>query len=217
MSPQPAGPRTRAGSGSRPASAWLLGYCCGGLWSLCGPHCDGSRSSARRELITPVAKPARCSPPRKCACSIFTQRSMTTLRPASSPRRATSSCHDRAGASGRVPDRERVATHARQVNRGGGTRTRPAKGLLEAPTIATDRVRRGTARRAVALGPGMTCTNVVGVTVFWFTTSRTGVSRHPGMMSREIPDSAVLRAESAGHDIYPFADHRDGGREPSRP
>ena len=57
----------------------------------------------------------------------------------------------------------------------------------------------------------------VGMTVFWFTTSRTGVSRHPGVMSREIPDSAVLRAESAGHDIYPFADHRDGGREPSRP
>ena len=64
---------------------------------------------------------------------------------------------------------------------------------------------------------GHTADALVAGAVSWFTTSRTGVSRHPGMMSREIPDTAVLRAESAGHDIYPFADHRDGGREPTRP
>jgi hypothetical protein len=53
--------------------------------------------------------------------------------------------------------------------------------------------------------------------VFWFTTSRTRVSRHPGMMSREIPDSATASSEPAVYDIYPFTDHRDGGREPSCP
>ena len=34
--------------------------------------------------------------------------------------------------------------------------------------------------------------------MFWFTTSRTGVSRHPGIMSREIPDSALLRLSLRG-------------------
>jgi hypothetical protein len=29
---------------------------------------------------------------------------------------------------------------------------------------------------------------LVGLTVFWFRTSRTGVSRHAGLMSPEIPD-----------------------------
>src|SRR5690606_5628000 len=46
------------------------------------------------ELITPVSKPARCRPPWKRACSILMQRSMTTSRPAASPSRATSSCHE---------------------------------------------------------------------------------------------------------------------------
>ena len=35
----------------------------------------------RREEMTPVSKPARCRPPAKRACSIFRQRSITTLRP----------------------------------------------------------------------------------------------------------------------------------------
>ena len=37
--------------------------------------------STRRELITPVSKPARCSPPWKRACSILRQRSATTRQP----------------------------------------------------------------------------------------------------------------------------------------
>jgi hypothetical protein len=41
---------------------------------------------------------------------------------------------------------------------------------------------------AAALIVALTCENVVGVTVFWFRTSRTGVSRHAGLMSPEIPD-----------------------------
>ena len=36
----------------------------------------------RREEMTPVSKPARCRPPWKRACSIFTQRLETTSRPA---------------------------------------------------------------------------------------------------------------------------------------
>lgn len=57
----------------------------------------------------------------------------------------------------------------------------------------------------------------VGVTVCWFRTSRTRVSRHAGLMSREIPESTALDAEPAGHDIHSFADHRRGGRGPSCP
>jgi hypothetical protein len=36
--------------------------------------------------------------------------------------------------------------------------------------------------------PGCLETSHVGVAVLWFRTSRTGVSRHAGLMSREIPD-----------------------------
>ena len=42
---------------------------------------------------------------------------------------------------------------------------------------------------AVAAIVALTCMNVlVGVTVFWFTTYRTGVSRHVGLMSPDLPD-----------------------------
>jgi hypothetical protein len=33
----------------------------------------------------------------------------------------------------------------------------------------------------------LTCTFFVGTAVFWFRTSWSGVSRHAGLMSREIP------------------------------
>ena len=41
-----------------------------------------SQPRVRREEMTPVSNPARCSPPWKRACSIFTQRLETTSRPA---------------------------------------------------------------------------------------------------------------------------------------
>ena len=82
------------------------------------------------------------------------------------------------------------------------------------------RDRRNSDSRTQVVGPTVAYVlreDIVAGAVFWFRTSRTGVSRHPGMMSREIPDSAALHTEPSGHDIYPFADHRDGGREPSCP
>ena len=42
-----------------------------------------SQPRVRLEEMTPVSKPARCRPPLKRACSIFTQRLETTSRPAS--------------------------------------------------------------------------------------------------------------------------------------
>lgn len=45
--------------------------------------CPGATyTSLRRELMTPVLKPARCSPPWKRACSIFKHLFMTTSIPA---------------------------------------------------------------------------------------------------------------------------------------
>jgi hypothetical protein len=49
--------------------------------------------------------------------------------------------------------------------------------------------------------------------VLWFRTSRTGVSRHAGLLSPVIPDWAVAGFQLAGRVTYPFADHRCGGRE----
>src|SRR5206468_11767382 len=46
---------------------------------------------ARRDETIPVLTPAQCRPPRMRACSIFTQRSMTTSSPASIAIRAASS------------------------------------------------------------------------------------------------------------------------------
>ena len=43
----------------------------------------------RFALMTPVSNPARCSPPWKRACSTLRQRSMTTVRPAATPRSAS--------------------------------------------------------------------------------------------------------------------------------
>ena len=55
-----------------------------------GPDPPRSRQR-RRELMTPVSNPARCSPPWKRACSTLRQRSITTVSLAASPRRASSS------------------------------------------------------------------------------------------------------------------------------
>ena len=48
----------------------------------------------RFDEMTPVLNPARFRPPWKRACSILTQRSITTFIPAASASRATSSCQD---------------------------------------------------------------------------------------------------------------------------
>src|SRR5581483_10731680 len=60
------------------------------------PRCATRSKSAqttRRELITPVSKPARWSPPAQRACSILRQRFMTTSRPASEAVWAPASSH----------------------------------------------------------------------------------------------------------------------------
>ena len=55
------------------------------------PRGRGSQPRVRREEITPVSKPARCRPPWKRACSIFTQRLETTSSPADDAISAASS------------------------------------------------------------------------------------------------------------------------------
>ena len=52
---------------------------------------DLAQSRVRFDEITPVSKPARCSPPWKRACSIFTQRLVTTSSSASCAIRTASS------------------------------------------------------------------------------------------------------------------------------
>jgi hypothetical protein len=49
-------------------------------------------------------------------------------------------------------------------------------------------LRRGTPRAGCGVPAGQRPVALVGVTVSWFRTSRTGVSRHAGLMSPEIPD-----------------------------
>ena len=89
----------------------------------CAGADDAGQAWRRRELITPVSKPARCRPPWNRACSILRQRSMTTLSPAASPSRATSSCRRPSWSHSAAPRRRSPAAR-RAGRRGRGTRRR---------------------------------------------------------------------------------------------
>ena len=75
-----------------------------------------SALSSRRELITPVSNPPRRRLPWNRACSIFRQRSITTVKPAAVPRAATSSCQQaELQPQGRGAGGDRLVEHGRQV------------------------------------------------------------------------------------------------------
>jgi len=56
----------------------------------------------------------------------------------------------------------------------------------------------------------LTCGFAVGLTVCWLRTSRTGVSRHTGLMSQVMPDGR----SRVGHVESPASHHRDRGGGP---
>ncbi len=82
----PPWPSPPASSGLRWNPGRMTGFprrSCGGTTCSTRQRPPPTDHTIRRELITPVSKPARWRPPAQRACSILRQRFMTTSRPAS--------------------------------------------------------------------------------------------------------------------------------------
>ena len=70
-----------------------------GLEAVVGHASAALRQTGRRAEMTPVLTPAQCSPPNRRACSILTQRSITTSRPAAARQRGRLVVHRRRSAA----------------------------------------------------------------------------------------------------------------------
>ena len=154
------------------------------------PAGRASQPRVRREEITPVSKPARCRPPWKRACSIFTQRFETTSSPAL------------AGDRGRLvavqaelhPERAAPASTASRATVGSWSARRKTSTRSGSPGIrramGSTRRRGSRTRSASPARPRSRCSTTAG-------TSARSSTPAPGWPTRRRPRSSAPGAGCA--------------------